>query len=126
VNRRVADCGGKAVGRRPDFCTHSARVSSWELMTVSEAHCFAISRANPCLAPEKTSTCPNEDQTPARIRGENMINGGDDDRRCEMRFLVSALFGKSGSKANELDAFMRRLDRIAAERGKAVTRRATA
>jgi hypothetical protein len=43
-----------------------------------------------------------------------------------MRFLVSALFGKSGSKANELDAFMRRLDRIAAERGKAVTRRATA
>jgi hypothetical protein len=42
----------------------------------------------------------------------------------KMRFLVSALFGKSNSKTNELDAFMRRLDRIAMERGKPVARRA--
>jgi hypothetical protein len=37
-----------------------------------------------------------------------------------MRFLVSALFGKSNSKINELDVFMRRLDRIAAERTRPV------
>lgn len=43
-----------------------------------------------------------------------------------MRFLVDALFGKYSSKSNELDAFMRRLDRIAKERGKPVARRAAA
>jgi hypothetical protein len=43
-----------------------------------------------------------------------------------MRFLVNALFGKYSSKTNELDVFMRRLDRIAMERGKPVSRRAAA
>jgi hypothetical protein len=33
-----------------------------------------------------------------------------------MRFLVNALFGTSNSKTNELDVFMRRLDRIAQDR----------
>jgi hypothetical protein len=41
-----------------------------------------------------------------------------------MRFLVNALFGKSSSRSGELDTFMRRLDRIAAERGKPLVRRA--
>lgn len=41
-----------------------------------------------------------------------------------MRYLVSALFGKSSP--NELDVFMRRLDRIAAERNRAINRRMTA
>ena len=43
-----------------------------------------------------------------------------------MRFLVNALFGKSSSKSNELDVFMRRLDRIAAERSRPTSRRAAA
>jgi hypothetical protein len=43
-----------------------------------------------------------------------------------MRYLVNALFGKPGSDVTELDAFMRRLDRIAAERSRPVTRRASA
>jgi hypothetical protein len=41
-----------------------------------------------------------------------------------MRFLVNALFGKSNSKADELDVFMRRLDRIAKERSRPTSRRA--
>lgn len=40
-----------------------------------------------------------------------------------MRFLVSTLFGRSDAKVHELDAFMRRLDRIAMERSKTVIRR---
>ena len=40
-----------------------------------------------------------------------------------MRYLVNVLFGNSNSNAHELDVFMRRLDRIAAERGRAVARR---
>jgi hypothetical protein len=43
-----------------------------------------------------------------------------------MRFLVSALFGKSNSKTHELDVFMRRLDRIAMERNRPASRRAAA
>jgi hypothetical protein len=43
-----------------------------------------------------------------------------------MRFLVNALFGKSSSKTDELDVFMRRLDRIAKERARPVSRRAAA
>ena len=43
-----------------------------------------------------------------------------------MRFLVNALFGESNSKTNELDAFMRRLDRIAAERMRPVASRRAA
>jgi hypothetical protein len=43
-----------------------------------------------------------------------------------MRFLVNALFGKSSSKSNELDVFMRRLDRIAKDRARPVARRAAA
>jgi hypothetical protein len=43
-----------------------------------------------------------------------------------MRYLVKALFGKSDTHATELDSFMRRLDRIAAERSRPVTRRASA
>jgi hypothetical protein len=42
----------------------------------------------------------------------------------DMRYLVDALFGRIGSKENELDAFMRRLDRIAADAGRPVSRRA--
>jgi hypothetical protein len=49
------------------------------------------------------------------------ITGG-----VKMRFLVSALFGKSNSKINELDVFMRRLDRIAAERTRPVASRRAA
>jgi hypothetical protein len=43
-----------------------------------------------------------------------------------MRFLVNALFGTSNSKTNELDVFMRRLDRIAQDRARPVARRAAA
>jgi len=41
-----------------------------------------------------------------------------------MRFLVNALFGNSDAKPNELDVFMRRLDRIAKERSRPLGRRA--
>ena len=41
-----------------------------------------------------------------------------------MRFLVNALFGKSNAKTDELDVFLRRLDRIAKDRARPVARRA--
>jgi hypothetical protein len=44
----------------------------------------------------------------------------------DMRYLVDALRGRIGSKENELDAFMRRLDRIAAERGRPLVPRRAA
>jgi hypothetical protein len=59
-----------------------------------------------------------ESAVKTRLTGVMNVGG------VKMRFLVSALFGKSNSKASELDVFMRRLDRIAMERGKPVARRA--
>jgi hypothetical protein len=78
------------------------------------------------VAPEKAATRPKLFPTPARIPGDNSVNGSHDDRRFEMRFLMSTLFGKSDTKSDELDAFMRRLDRVAAERNRPVSRRAAA
>jgi hypothetical protein len=43
-----------------------------------------------------------------------------------MLYLVSTLFGRSNAKTLELDAFMRRLDRIAKEGNRPVARRAQA
>jgi hypothetical protein len=76
-----------------------------------------LRQKRPRLAPTATKPMP-ESAVKTRLTGVMNVGG------VKMRFLVSALFGKSNSKASELDVFMRRLDRIAMERGKPVARRA--
>jgi hypothetical protein len=92
-------------------------------MRFAARDCRRNARPIPRLAPEKTPTCPKHFQTLARFRGDNRVNEASNTGGKKMRFLVSTLFGRSDAKVHELDAFMRRLDRIAMERSKTVIRR---
>jgi hypothetical protein len=85
----------------------------------------------PIVAPDRgafiekwSRGAPKSSKTPPESPVRNTVNDAQE-MEVDMRYLVDALRGRIGSKENELDAFMRRLDRIAAERGRPlVSRRA--